>query len=195
MSNAARLRLAIDEYVRAAKSSPADQVGGALERLQQVASDSRGVSDSVALCQRVANSTWMSRIQLAKTVLESNSDPILIPYPCVVVGMLPTVLLIDSTAQIVEPPLEAFDIYVQIDRRDTLTATSDRVSATTQDVQVVNLPAFLPYTALRTLELELGNTQNIIGVRLRWAVPLTIVTAMHWGDVQISMNWFIDRRL
>lgn len=189
------LRQAILDYVAAARSSPADAIGGALTRLQQSASDSAGgVADSVALVQRVANSTWMSRVQMDPAVLESNGDTIDIPYPCTIVSAMPTILFVGTTPAI-EPPPEAFDVYMQIDRRDVLTSSTDRVTSQTQDMEVVNLPAFEPSRSLRTLELQLGEQKNTLALRVRWSVPLATVATLGWGPCQISILWMVDREL
>lgn len=190
-NNAAALRSAIAEFVETARAHPSDAVGPALERLDQFAKAQRG-ADSIALSARTANITWMSRTTLSPTSLDSTQEMIEIPYPCTIVGVLPTILLIDSTQGLIEPPPEAIDMFLQVDRKDTFTARTDRNLTQLDDPQVVNLPAIDPRTALRVLELELGELKNYLAVRCRWAVPLATVAAFNWGTVQLSFNWYVD---
>lgn len=193
MSNATALRIAVDDFVQTARAKPAEAVGPALEKLAQSAKDSRRVSDAVAVTAPLANTTWMSRATLAATARESNIDPLQIPYACTIVGALPTVLLVDTGANAIEPPMDAIDMFLQIDRRETFTARTDRITNQQQDSQVVNLSAFNPRRSLRIIELQLRNEMNVVSVRFRWAVDLTLVAAFNWGDVQISINWFVDK--
>lgn len=193
MSNTTALRIGVQDFVETARSKPAEAVGPALEKLSQLAKDAHGISDTVALTCPVANTTWMSRATLSATARESNIDPLQIPYACTIVGALPTLLLVGTGANDIEPPMDAIDMFLQIDRKETFTARTDRITTQQQDSQVVNLSAFDPQRALRVLELQLRNEMNVVSVRFRWAVDLTLVAAFNWGDTQISINWFVDR--
>ncbi len=184
------LRNAVLSFVNEARANPSASVGPELDRLAQVANDS-GAADAVAVSGRVANMTWMSRALLLPTQLDSIQQPIEIPYPCTIVGVLPTILLLDTGGATIEPPPEAIDVFLQIDRNETLTATTDRMTSALQDPQVVNLPALDPRIGLRLMELHLGNKMNTVSVRFRWAVPLATVAAKTWGSVQISLNWYV----
>lgn len=194
MSNSARMRLAISDFVAQVRQHPADAVGAPLADLEQVARDSRGFSDSVAMAARVANTTWMTRVQMTRAALESPPDTILIPYPCTIVGCIPVLQNIDTTNPArVEAPLAAFDIGLQINRKDILTSTTDRVISQTQDVSIVSLAAFDPVLSLRTFELDLEADKNTISVKIRWSLPIATVTTLDYADTQISINWFVDR--
>jgi hypothetical protein len=128
---------------------------------------------------------------LDKGLAQSEEDPIYIPYPIEIVGMLPTILLIDSDPTVVEPPPEAIDVFLQINQKDTLTARSNRRTAQGQSPQVVNLPAISATIGNRLFCKVLDEQSNTFSIRFQWAVDVATVAALKWGTVQISLNWFV----
>ena len=103
---------------------------------------------------------------------------------------MPTILLVDTTAGLVEPPAEAFNVFLQIDRKDTLTARSDRLTTQQQDAQMVNLVAMSSQVGNRLFGRRLDNNSTI-SVKFAWRVDLTTRTALKWGSVLIGLNWYV----
>lgn len=184
------IRSAVRQYVRTAREHPGDALGPALDELDRKARSERSGS-YVAQTSPVADYTWLNRLVLDKTLAQSEEDPIYIPYPIEIVGMLPTILLIDADQTVVEPPPEAIDVFLQINQKDTLTARSNRRTAQGQSPQVVNLPAISCTIGNRLFGKVLDEQSNTFSIRFQWAVDLATVAALKWGTVQISLNWFV----
>lgn len=184
-----KLKRAFDAFYDRVRASPSLSVGPELERLKAI-SDEGDVAVAYAQKSPVANVTWMQRsiLQAAKT--EAPQMPMEITYACKIVGCVPTVLLVTAGQGIVEPPLSAIDVFMQLDRKETFNARQDKLLAAGQDTQVANLAAFAD--TVRSFELDLNNDNNVLTCTFKWAVDLTVVAAFGWGDVQISLNWFVD---
>lgn len=180
------------EFSARARSRPAEAVGPELDALAEDAR--RAISGSfVAQTSPVANYTWLSRAVLDPATLYTTQEPIVIPYDCELVGVLPTILLVDTTAGLVEPPIEAIDVFMQIDRKDTLTARAETTVTATQDAQMINLPSVSATIANRCFSKQL-DAQSSMSVKFGWATDLATVAALKWGKVQISLNWYVIDR-
>jgi hypothetical protein len=189
-----RLNQAVEHFVSIARSHPADAIGPELDKLAQ-ASRSDPSGNFVAEMSPVAPITWMTRQILPAAQQATGQIPLFVPYPCRIVGARTTILLVDPTQGIVEPPPAAIDLYLQINRKDGYTARTDQQLAQTEDSSVVNLESIDATIANRLLDLDLPENQNHIGVAFRWAVPVATVAGFAWGDVQISINWFVDPKI
>jgi len=176
------------------RASPSLSVGPELERLKDMA-EASDVANAYAQKSPVANVTWMQRGLLLNTQQETAQIPMEVTYACKIVQCKPTVLLVDfgQETQFVEPPLEAIDVFLQLDRHEVFTARQDKLVTAGQNVQVVNLAAF--DDVVRSFELDLNDDNNVLAVTFRWAVDLSVVTAAGWGSVQISLNWMVDPKL
>ncbi len=186
------LERAFQNFYSRVRASPSLSVGPELERLKEIA-DRGEAATAYAQKSPVANVTWMQRAILQASKAESPQTPMEITYACKIVGCLPTILLVTAAQNIVEPPPEAIDVFMQLDRTETFTARQDKLLASGQDAQVVNLPGF--NNLVRSFELDLNNDTNVLSVTFKWAVDLATVAAFGWGDVQISLLWFVDPEL
>lgn len=187
-----KLKRAFIAFYDRVRASPSLSVGPELERLKEIA-EASDVATAYAQKSPVANVTWMQRAILQATKAEAPQLPMEITYACKIVGCVPTILLVQAGQAIVEPPLSAIDVFMQLDRTETFTARQDKLLSSGQDAQVVNLAAF--DDVVRSFELDLNNDNNVLSVTFKWAVDLTVVAAFGWGDVQISLNWFVDPKL
>lgn len=187
-----KLRRAFIAFYDRVRASPSLSVGPELERLKEIAEEG-DVAVAYAQKSPVANVTWMQRAILQASQATSPQLPMEITYACKIVTCAPTVLLVQSAQNVVEPPLAAIDVFMQLDRTETFTARQDKLLAAGQDSQVVNLAAFAD--TVRSFELDLNNDNNVLSVTFKWAVDLAIVAAFGWGDVQISLNWAVDPKL
>jgi hypothetical protein len=174
------------------RARPSESIGPGLERLKAIA-EASDVAVAYAQKSPVANVTWMQRAILQAAQATSPLMPMEITYACKIVGCVPTVLLVQAGQAIVEPPLAAIDVFMQLDRTETFTARQDKLLAAGQDSLVCNLAAFAD--TVRSFELDLNNDNNVLSVTFKWAVDLATVAAFGWGDVQISLNWFVDPKL
>lgn len=184
----------VEEFAAAVRAHPAESVGPRLDRLLQIArSDPSG--NYVAQMMPEAPNTWMSRAVLPAAQQNTGAIPLFVPYPCTIVGAYITVAMIDPTQGLVEPPPSFLDVKLTINRKNEYTARTDQQLAQTDDSSVVNLGAIDGNNASRILRLDLPETENHIAIAYRWAVPIATVAAFGYGDVQISINWFIDPKI
>jgi hypothetical protein len=183
------------DFARMVRANPSKAVGEELDRLMMLAD--RG-DDAAAYAYKspVANVTWMQRGYLSRTELQTPSLPMQIPFACRITGCQPVILLRDSLGDgvtFVEPPIQAIDAVIQLNRTETFTARTDKLVATNQDTMVCSLAAL--DNRIRSLEMELNADDNVLSVQFKWALPLTGVGSVEqyvWGGVDISINWFVD---
>lgn len=186
-----RLPQQIEEFAARVRQHPAEANGAALENLLQAARKDRS-GNYTAQMSPAAPTTWLTRGILPSTVQATGTIPLYIPYPCRIVGAHIEHLGLPVDEQRA-PPNQALDVYVQINRKDGITARADQNLAQDEDANVVSLYSLDAVIANRLIDLELPETQgNHIGVQLRWSVPLATVASFGWSDVQVSINWFID---
>jgi hypothetical protein len=178
------------EFYNRVRARPAESVGPELEALAQAA---RGeLSGSYAAqTSPIASHTWLTDAVLLPTELTTSQEPINMPYNCEIVGLFPTVLLIDSTQGIVEPPMEAIQVMLEVDRREKLTARADEMTSQSQDADVVTLPSISASIANRLFGYRVKGAKTKISVRFGWRVDLATVAAMNWGKVLVGIDWFV----
>lgn len=176
----------VRRFLADARRNPARAVGEALDELER-AVDREFDGAFVAQTSPVARDTWMARAQLAAGAPES--APITVPLgePVEIVGFLPTVLALGDTP----PPPEAIDVWIEANRRDTITARAETGVAAGDDIRVVNLPMISAAVANRLIGWRLTAADPTIAVKFRWAVPLATVAAQGWSDAQVSLGLFV----
>jgi hypothetical protein len=189
-----RLAAAVEEFAALVRSHPADSVGPGLDRLVQLARSDPSGSFSAQMSPE-APITWMTRAVLPAAQQATGTIPLFIPYPCTLVGAHTTIALIDPAQGLVEAPPALIDVKLQINRKDEYTARADQQLAQTEDSSVVNLGALDATIANRLLRLDMPENENHVGVVFRWATPLANVAAFGYGDLQISINWFVDPKI
>jgi len=182
-------RQVLDFYNRV-RREPSISVGPELDKLREFADREVG-AQNVALTSPVASRTWMTRKVLASTQRETAQEPIE-ATDFVIVGVHVVLLALEPPPKI-PPPLSAIDIFLQIDRRDHLTASVERIRSQTQELDSVSLSALDAGIANRVFRLNLNNPQKL-AVRFKWAVDNTIVNLFNWSNVQISVNWFVSEK-
>lgn len=191
MGSQADLARAIEDFAERVRQRPAESVGPELDRLVQFA---RAVKqgESYALVSRSAPETWMQKVTLPSTQLVSPTDPMQFPYPCRIVGCDPEVLLVTAAQAIVEPPPEAIEVYLNIDRHEQLTMRSDAQVPAGANAYVVKLDSISARIANRLLNLEFTKNDQTMSLYVGWAVDLATVTAFGWGNVEVAFNWFVE---
>jgi hypothetical protein len=190
-----RFRQAFQEWAPRARKSPAEAVGDGLDRLIKLAE--RG-EDAAAYAYKspVANVTWMQRGYLSRQQLQTAQLNMMIPYACRITGAHVNILLVDALGDgvtFVEPPIQALDVLVQLNRAEVFTARTDKLVSVNQDAMVCSLDTI--NNTVRSFEMELNADDNVLSTTFKWAVPLTgngSVEQYEWGGVQISLNWFVD---
>lgn len=181
------------EYDRVTTANPSEAVGSRRDAL--VAKARAALSGSYAAqTSPIAPLRWMNRVVLPQNVLQSEEDPLDFPFPVEIVGFIPTVLLVDTNAQRVQPPLEAIDVYIQLNNDAVLTNRANRVATQTQNFQVCNLPAISATVGNSLMGLVLSEPRNLVTVKFAWAVDLATVAALAYGDVQVSLNYVMRKR-
>ena len=186
------LRETVLDFVERVRARPSESVGPALDDLKQAAMRSEGHL-AANLGTPIADYTWMSSLDLDPANNSTELDPVDIPHPLEIVGMKFGVILLDITGALVEPPPEAIDIFLQINRKDTLTARADKVQTLNDDTEVVSMIALDATIANRIVRRRLDlNTDNTISWRLRWAVDAATRTGLKYSSVRVRMNWFIN---
>ena len=189
-----RLAAAVEDFAQLVRVHPADSVGPGLDRLLQLARSDPSGSFSAQMSPE-APITWMTRAILPANQQATGTIPLFIPYPCVIVGAHTTIALIDPAQGLVEAPPALIDVKLQINRKDEYTARADQQLSQTEDSSVVNLGALDATIANRLLRLDMPETENHVGVVFRWATTLANVAAFGYGDLQISINWFVDPKI
>lgn len=183
------------DFARMVRANPSKAVGEDLDRLILLAD--RG-DDAAAYAYKspVANVTWMQRGFLGRSELQTGQLPMQIPFACRITGCQPVILLKDGIGDgvtFIEPPIQAIDAVIQLNRSEVFTARTDKLVAVDQDTMVCSLAAL--DNRVRSLEMELNADDNVLSVQFKWALPLTGVGSVEqyeWGSVQISLNWFVD---
>ncbi|MBX3128390.1 MAG: hypothetical protein KF718_16830 [Polyangiaceae bacterium] len=189
MSN---LNFAVRKFLANARRSPVAAVGEALDELEREA-DKAFDGAYVSHTSPVATNTWMARMALLNTQQESAPDQISMGMPVEIVGFLPTILGLQDTDVLRAPPMQAIDLSIELNRREVITARAESGAAAGEDVNVVNLPMVSARIANRLIGWRLSAADPTISIQCRWAVPLAIVTAMGWCDVQVSLGIFVRR--
>lgn len=183
------LRHYVSRYIREALQNPVLATSpGALEELRKVASqDFDGAF--AALHAPVADYTWMTRGVLSPANDEASLDDFVFPNACEVVALIPTITSLAIAAPDVLPPLDALDVVLTVDRKDTFTA---RVTPNTSQApsDVVNL-SMLSVLTPRLLGLALRGPKPIITCKVRWAVPVAVRTFRNFGPVQVSIGFCV----
>lgn len=183
------------EFARAARANPAKAVGDELDRMIALA-DRGDDAAGYAYKSPVANVTWMQRGYLSRTELQTPQLPMEIPYACRITGCHTVILLRDVAGDgvtFIEPPIQAIDAVIQLNRTETFTARTDKLLSTQQDAMVCSLAAL--NNVVRSFEMELNSDDNVLSVWFKWALPITgsgSVEFYEWGGVDISINWFVD---
>lgn len=189
------LSMEVLRFVREARKRPALAVGEALDALEQQASASFD-GGFATLTSPVAPLTWMTRSLLPITEQESQPDVVKLGEPIEIVGALPTVFKTSIAGT--TPPLEAIDVFLELNRREQLTAQGEKGTTIGRDRTVVNLP-MISVLAPRLMGLYLGAADPVLEVKFRWAIPFADIAALGFGDVQVSLGFFVrplipDRR-
>jgi hypothetical protein len=184
------LRFDVLTFVREVRQRPALASGDALDALEQAAQRSFD-GGFVTQTSPVAPLTWMSRSLLKKDQQESQPDELKLGEPIEIVGCLPTILANDeANPLLLAPPAEAIDVFLELNRREQLTAQGEKGSAVGRDRTVVNLP-MISVQGPRLFGLYLGAADPILSIRFRWAVPLSTVAAYGWADAQVSIGFYV----
>jgi hypothetical protein len=186
----ADLRYDVLTFIREARERPGLATGTALDALE--ASASRSFEGGfVTQTAPVAPLTWMTRSLLRKAQQESQPDELKLGEPVEIVGVLPTILANDEAFPLAPaPPPEAIDVFLELNRREQLTAQGEKGTTPGRDRTVVNLP-MISINGPRLFGLFLGSADPILSVRFRWAVPLTTVAAYGWADTQVSLGFYV----
>lgn len=184
------LNFAVRRFLAEARRSPAAAVGTALDELEaEAARDLDGAF--VARTSPVATNTWMGRATLRKTQPSTAPDIVAMGMPVEVVGFFPTILALEQGLTV--PPLEAIDVHLELNRRDVITARAESGVQAGDPIDVVNLPMISSVVANRLIGWKLSAADPNISIEFRWAVPLAVVTALGWSDIQISLGMFVRR--
>lgn len=179
----------IRRYVREVRERPTLATGAALDALEDAAKHAF-TGGFVTSTSPVAPLTWMSRAVLRKDQAESQSDELKLGEPIEIVGILPTILRADEDPLLVQPPIEAIDVFLELNRRDFLTAQGEKGTAPGRDKSVVNLP-MISVQGPRLLGLVLDAADPIMSIRFRWAIPLALVASYGFADVQCSLGFYV----
>lgn len=185
------LRETVRDYVDSVRASPAAGLGPKFDELARAAADDH-TGLAATLGTPIAEYTWMSSLDLLASQETTELGVVDIPNPIEVVGIKPLVIFIDTAGTQVEPPISAIDLFLQLNRKDTLTARADKLQTLNDDTETCSLAAIDASIANRLIIKRMdANTTNVITWRLRWGVDATIRTALKYGNIRVRLNWYI----
>lgn len=182
------LGIAVDRYIREVKTSPASSVGTALDELENASAQQTFDGSFWVPAAPVASHTWQLRSVLSCTATESDPDETELGYAIEILGMQPTLLAVGRNGK--RPPMEAIDVSLRLNRRETFTHQVSKRANQNTSREVVNLP-LLQASLPRLLAIRAAEGSPVLSVQFRWAVPLDIVTARGWDDTQITLGFFV----
>lgn len=188
-----RLLIAARRFIDEVRKSPAAATGRQLEDFEAKVRGAEAFDGThMALTAPIAPYSWQAREVLDVATDETEGADIDIGERIQVVGALVTLLSVDPDNARPLPPLEAFDVRVEVSRHEVYTAVMDTKQAGSRE-QFVNAPSLNVLTP-RLWGLMIDNAlRPTLSIQYRWALNSATRTARGYAATQITTVLFVHR--